>query len=823
MTEKQRRLASYTRMVTGGSARLGRESLESLPLPGAQAEAAFGALESAINDTSFRNGQEAVLEAIVLPKLRPAAFIQQGTFGDLPDPWAKVSAFRAELTPVIQAIGRVEVDHAGVPFGGTGWLCGPGLMLTNRHVAEIFTYGVGTPSRLRFIPPRSARMETAHEHPLIHAPGLVYHVIKPLMVHPHWDMALLQVELTGEMPAPAPLKLCSTPPEDALLRETDVVVIGYPYWSDFHDPEIMREVFNDVYGVKRIQPGKLIRRENIASFRHPVEALLHDASTLGGNSGSAVVQLDTQQVLALHFAGEYLVANYAVPMWELARDPRLVDAGLNFVPAPAPPPPRTPEEGGVVWLSAWRGREETAVAPGQAAVDPAPEALPATRSALLDPGWFERYSDEELRRLYQRDPEKFRSLLAASMPKEEAQNLYDTLLADASVEGIFRREVDPALPEIVLLPGILGSHLDGRGLGRAWLNPLTLPFSNLRNSLGLDNNANDPNSLHPDGYLTTSYGEAARAWRREGFRVHEFSYDWRLPLAASARRLDDFLRERRRARREARFALVGHSMGGLVASIYSRDTADWRDFVDQAIFCGSPLGGSFAIMQILTGEYSFVQKLARVALRTSLEDLQAMGATFPGPLELLPHPSLFSNDGADVEKLYQRESYPAFARPGADWLRAARGIKNDLRNSPILGRASFFVSVNHRTDSTFTTLPGGQVKRSDAPNAQSPGDGTVPAASALVNGVRAYSATYEHGDLLKDPAVIGSVPMLLRGQRIPTPLVTPAMLSQPMVEAPRPSPEALAVKWETEAAGVRERMRHGLSTTEDVRWLMRND
>ena len=39
----------------------------------------------------------------------------------------------------------------------------------------------------------------------------------------------------------------------------------------------------------------------------------HDASTLGGNSGSAVIDLETGEAVGLHFAGSYLQANYAVP------------------------------------------------------------------------------------------------------------------------------------------------------------------------------------------------------------------------------------------------------------------------------------------------------------------------------------------------------------------------------------------------------------------------------------------------------------------------------------------------------------------------------
>jgi Trypsin-like peptidase domain len=81
--------------------------------------------------------------------------------------------------------------------------------------------------------------------------------------------------------------------------------------------------------VKRLQPGVIRGRAEVQSSGNRVAAITHDASTLGGNSGSPVIDVDTGEVVALHFAGEYLKANYAVPMYELARDPRVAPK-LNF-------------------------------------------------------------------------------------------------------------------------------------------------------------------------------------------------------------------------------------------------------------------------------------------------------------------------------------------------------------------------------------------------------------------------------------------------------------------------------------------------------------
>lgn len=58
--------------------------------------------------------------------------------------------------------------------------------------------------------------------------------------------------------------------------------------------------------------------------------MTHDSSTLGGNSGSAIIDVRTGEVIGLHFAGLYLRANYAVPTYELARDRRVAGLGVHF-------------------------------------------------------------------------------------------------------------------------------------------------------------------------------------------------------------------------------------------------------------------------------------------------------------------------------------------------------------------------------------------------------------------------------------------------------------------------------------------------------------
>jgi endonuclease G len=152
------------------------------------------------------------------------------------------------------------------------------------------------------------------------------------MIHPYWDMALLRVDgLAADRPA---LRLSVRAPED--LEGADVVVIGYPARDDRNDLDVQDRIFQRTYFVKRFQPGKIRARAHLHSFESTVDAMTHDSSTLGGNSGSAVVDVATGEVVGLHFAGEYLDANYAVPTYDLARDGRVAALGLGFTGAVLP-------------------------------------------------------------------------------------------------------------------------------------------------------------------------------------------------------------------------------------------------------------------------------------------------------------------------------------------------------------------------------------------------------------------------------------------------------------------------------------------------------
>jgi DNA/RNA endonuclease G (NUC1)/S1-C subfamily serine protease len=263
------------------------------------------------------------LEAIVLPANRPAAFVHGDSYDDLPDSWSYLNApeMKSLLGSKFGSIGRVEVPNSLLlPYAGTGFVVGDGLLMTNRHVAQLFSRGLGLKI---FYTAGDAAVGFGREAGPGDDPAALT-VVKVELVHPYWDMALLRVEGLGTR---ASLNLSTRSPEDLIGR--DVVVVGYPALDPRNDVALQSQIFGKVFNVKRLQPGVLRQTAKIRSFENTVNALTHDASTLGGNSGSAVLDAKTGEVVALHFAGEYLKANYAVPMYDLAGDARFA-GWLNF-------------------------------------------------------------------------------------------------------------------------------------------------------------------------------------------------------------------------------------------------------------------------------------------------------------------------------------------------------------------------------------------------------------------------------------------------------------------------------------------------------------
>ncbi len=316
------------------------------PVPERHAPVVAAAVEKIGNAAPLTAPEQFALEAIIIPDKRPAIDVLAGGAFNVEQPiWAHLNqgAAKASISAASRSVGRIELpNHPSIPYGGTGFVVGPDLLMTNRHVAELFAQGQGRGIVFRAGETAGIDFERRSD-----GGSLFLDVKEVVLIHPYWDMALLRVR---ELPdGIVPLKLAASPDS---LSTREVVTIGYPAFDPRNNAQVQQEVFNGRFDVKRLMPGFITGRGDIDSFGKTVSAGLHDSSTLGGASGSAVFDYVRGVVAGLHFGGIYLKSNFAVPAFELGRDQRLIDAGLVFdgptVAADGP------------WIPFWREAEAEA-------------------------------------------------------------------------------------------------------------------------------------------------------------------------------------------------------------------------------------------------------------------------------------------------------------------------------------------------------------------------------------------------------------------------------------------------------------------------------
>ena len=309
-----------------------------------------------------------------------------------------------------------------------------------------------------------------------------------------------------------------------------------------------------------------------------------------------------------------------------------------------------------------------------------------------------------------------------------------------------RTPVADAALRVLVVPGIMGSQL---GLLRppplphdiVWLDPIDIQLGRLATL-----RVPGPAHIVSLGVVPFSYLRLKLYLRAHGLAAEFHDYDWRLPVA----QLGSALAERVRAAGRTRVAIVAHSMGGLVAraALALAGTGN----VERLVLLGTPHCGSFAAVQAVRGTYAVVRKVARLAGQASAESLAAeVFSTFPSLYDLLP---VAASGGAT--DLFDARAWPASGpQPRAALMQAALAARHrlappDERFVSIVGVGQETVTaVTRRNDDFVYTLTRH-------------GDGTVPATSAALAGVRSAYARVAHSNLTRDPVVAAAVVDMLR-------------------------------------------------------------
>lgn len=259
--------------------------------------------EGALTDFEF-----SALEAIVHVIGRPAVRYTDGRIQTLNEEgdnsrWSTlIVTARAKIDSISASVGRVAIAGPGIPdqMVGTAWRLGDDLVVTNRHVAA-------------FLVPDKAL--SASEWKLDAAREFVvdfnatndakksarFPILELVYCAPEADVDLAILRLNaGGSTLPRALALEWDPKavgqtDDGVFTGQEIYIIGHPYKPFGGDA--VRSVFGKADGYKRWSPGL------VTALSSPRPVFEHDCSTLGGNSGSAVLAASGHAVVGLHYAG----------------------------------------------------------------------------------------------------------------------------------------------------------------------------------------------------------------------------------------------------------------------------------------------------------------------------------------------------------------------------------------------------------------------------------------------------------------------------------------------------------------------------------------
>ena len=369
------------------------------------------------------------------------------------------------------------------------------------------------------------------------------------------------------------------------------------------------------------------------------------------------------------------------------------------------------------------------------------------------------------------------------------------------------RGAEVNLPVVIVLPGIMGSHLQADGQ-RIWFDPLSIALGKLDR---LTYDRQNLSHVGAEALFDMFYGDLCRHLAAS-HSVVRFPYDWRRPVEHAARELAAVLRATLAQTQQTRLPvrIVAHSMGGLVTrAMAALEPALWDEFLarDGARFVmlGTPNQGSHLMVEMLIGKGDTVRQLAALE-GCDLQKTLDLVAGFPGALQLLPRPG-FHDGGTPISDYYQTQVWQQFRLQVFDfWFgngKVAVPTEQTLSDARLLWQRPEFsrphvpgshpekvIYVCGKADNTpcGITLASNRLKMVGTPE----GDGSVSWASGRIDGIdSAYVMDAAHGDLADTEEHFESLQQLLvdgATPRLPQAPWSPAALRSGAAPAAAPAP-----------------------------------
>lgn len=247
-------------------------------------------------------------EKVVRRFRRPALFVQDNTFSEFneqsyrsAEKWKSfLDDNREAINIAILGVGRIE-DRYDKGYG-SAVLIQDDVLLTNEHVARDLVRRVvnsaGQSAWEWRVHPKNQksmkfRVDFRQEHERVDE--IDFELTEILFVsETDVDIALFRCETTASDNRVQPVTLSQD-----VSKGTMIGVIGYPSEDEAYTDTIeldAERIFEGIYNVKRLAPGEISRLDQGKIF--------HDCSTLPGNSGSAVIDLETGELVGLHYYGD---------------------------------------------------------------------------------------------------------------------------------------------------------------------------------------------------------------------------------------------------------------------------------------------------------------------------------------------------------------------------------------------------------------------------------------------------------------------------------------------------------------------------------------
>lgn len=350
-------------------------------------------------------------------------------------------------------------------------------------------------------------------------------------------------------------------------------------------------------------------------------------------------------------------------------------------------------------------------------------------------------------------PEEER-VLRAHLGDERYERMHELALRSATTRAAAAKRGN-----VVVIHGIMGGELTSRGvvsaaLDKIWLNYVQLflgRFNRLRLKEDGETEVDPQVTISATGMIKKYYGEIMMSLQQE-WNVCQFYFDWRKDIRVAARQLAAKASQQFGA--DAKFHIVAHSMGGLVARWYIRENrARWDGNKSRLIMLGTPNYGSFAVPQIITGLEGIVRKIATLDRHNDRAQVAAIANSFPGSYQMMPSPAKLPK----MEALYDPATWVRYAMIPKAFLDTARQFQKDLADI----HDDRMVYVAGYGQDTLSDVDVTRVGEEKAYTHTRKGDGRVPWTLGLLPDGKVYYVFESHGSLPMNAVVQASMTELL--------------------------------------------------------------